>query len=143
MGNAFYGIVLPLYSRDYWVILSQALKAGLSGDGSVLLQLSDLYTSRCADGYTDNSSEAIYAISCLDDPYAIAPDEVAVVGHDDIPMAAWLGPPLSTLRIAKRDLGVGAVRLLLERLGGAVGAGPVVLTPELVVGGSTGPLPDQ
>lgn len=77
VGNAFYGIVLPLYSRDYWVILSQALKAGFAGDGSVLLQLSDLYTSRGADGYTDNSSEAIYAISCLDDPYAIAPDEVA------------------------------------------------------------------
>ncbi|CAI9400784.1 alpha/beta hydrolase [Nocardioides sp. T2.26MG-1] len=78
VGNAFYGIVLPLYSRDYWVILSQALRAGFSGDGSVLLQLSDLYTSRApGGGYKDNSSEAIYAISCLDDPYAISPDEVA------------------------------------------------------------------
>ena len=76
VGNAFYGIVLPLYSRDYWVILSQALRAGFQGDGSVLLRLSDLYTSRGPDGYTDNSSEAIYAISCLDDPYAITADQV-------------------------------------------------------------------
>jgi pimeloyl-ACP methyl ester carboxylesterase len=76
VGNAFYGIVLPLYSRDYWPILSQALRAAFDGDGSVLLQLSDIYNSRGADGYTDNSSEAIYAINCLDDPYAITPAEV-------------------------------------------------------------------
>ena len=77
VGNAFYGIVAPLYNRDYWYILSAALKQGLAGDGSTLLQLSDLYTSRGTDGYTDNSSEAIYAISCLDDPYAIPASRVA------------------------------------------------------------------
>ena len=71
VGNAFYGIVAPLYNRDYWYALSQALKAGFAGDGSTLLQLSDLYTSRGTDGYTDNSAEAIYAINCLDDPYAV------------------------------------------------------------------------
>lgn len=76
VGNAFYGIVLPLYSRDYWTILDQALEAGFDGDGSVLLQLSDLYNSRGPNGYTDNSSEAIYAINCLDDPFAITADEV-------------------------------------------------------------------
>lgn len=76
VGNAFYGIVAPLYNRDYWVILSQALRAGMSGDGSLLLQLSDLYTSRGADGYTDNSTEANYAINCLDDPSSITAEQV-------------------------------------------------------------------
>ena len=76
VGNAFYGIVAPLYNRDYWYILSAALKQGLAGDGSTLLQLSDLYSSRGVDGYTDNSAEAIYAISCLDDPYAITAAQV-------------------------------------------------------------------
>ena len=89
-----------------------------------------------------NDVMAAGALRALFDAGVAVPMDVAVVGHDDIPMAAWLGPPLSTLRVAKRDLGVSAVRLLLERLGGAVGAGPVVLTPELVVRGSTGPLPD-
>jgi pimeloyl-ACP methyl ester carboxylesterase len=77
VGNAFYGLVAPLYNRDYWSILDQALQGGLSGDGSLLLTLSDLYSSRDDDGtYTDNSAEAILAINCLDDPYAIAPDQV-------------------------------------------------------------------
>lgn len=78
VGNAFYGIVAPLYNRNYWYILSAALKQGFAGDGSSLLLLSDAYSSRdSGGGYTDNSAEAIYAISCLDDPYAIDSSQVA------------------------------------------------------------------
>ena len=78
VGNAFYGIVLPLYNRKLWPVLSQALRAGFGGDGSVLLRLSDFYSSRNdRGGYDDNSAEAIYAINCLDDPYAIPASRVA------------------------------------------------------------------
>jgi pimeloyl-ACP methyl ester carboxylesterase len=77
VGNAFYGLVAPLYNRDYWSILDQALTAAFSGDGSLLLKLSDLYESRNDDGtYSDNSGEAILAINCLDDPYSITADQV-------------------------------------------------------------------
>jgi pimeloyl-ACP methyl ester carboxylesterase len=71
VGNAFYGVVTPLYNRDYWYILSGALKQAIDGDGSALLQLADLYSSRGPDGYTDNSAEAIFAINCLDDSSSI------------------------------------------------------------------------
>ncbi len=76
VGNAFYGLVTPLYARENWIYLSQALGQALDGDGSVLLVLSDVYASREGDTYTDNSSEAILAINCLDDPYAISSEEV-------------------------------------------------------------------
>jgi pimeloyl-ACP methyl ester carboxylesterase len=77
VGNAFYGIVTPLYDRAYWTILSGALRAGFDGDGTALLQLSDAYSSRGPDGdYTDNSGEAFVAINCLDDPYALPADRV-------------------------------------------------------------------
>ena len=76
VGNAFYGIVLPLYRRDTWPALTQGLTAALDGDGSLLLRFSDAYSSRGQDGYDDNSSEAFYAISCLDDPWAIPASEV-------------------------------------------------------------------
>lgn len=70
VGNAFYGIVAPLYNDDYWMLLDNALSQALEGSGSGLLQLSDLYSSRNpGGGYSDNSSEAIWAINCLDDPY--------------------------------------------------------------------------
>lgn len=75
-GDAFLGLALPLYSRDYWVILSAALKQALDGDGATLMELSDLYNDRTGDGYRTNSAEAIYAINCLDDPWAITADQV-------------------------------------------------------------------
>jgi pimeloyl-ACP methyl ester carboxylesterase len=75
-GTAFYGIVAPLYSRESWIYLSQALRAAFAGDGSILLTLSDWYTSRTDTGYSDNSMEALAAITCLDDPSGIRPDQV-------------------------------------------------------------------
>lgn len=68
IGNAFYGLVAPLYQREAWSALSLALRSAFVGDGTTLLQFADLYTSREADGYSDNSIEANLTISCLDNP---------------------------------------------------------------------------
>ncbi|WP_323793202.1 alpha/beta hydrolase [Nocardioides sp.] len=77
IGNAFYGIVTPLYSRDNWPFLDQALQEALSGQGDTLLLLADFYSSRnAAGGFDDNSLEAFLAINCLDDPTSIDPAEV-------------------------------------------------------------------
>lgn len=87
-----------------------------------------------------NDVMAAGALRALYDCGVGVPERVAVVGHDDIPLAPWLHPPLSTLHISKRDLGVGAVRLLLERLSGHHRTLPMVLQPSLIVRESTGPL---
>jgi len=76
IGNAFYGLVLPLYSEENWQYLSQGLQQAFEGDGSTLLLLSDIYGSRENGTYADNSLEAIYAINCLDDPTSIEPGQV-------------------------------------------------------------------
>ena len=72
VGNAFYGVITPLYNRDYWFLLSTALASALDGKGSALMSLADAYASRNPDGtYADNSVEANYSINCLDDPTAV------------------------------------------------------------------------
>lgn len=72
VGNAFYGIITPLYNRDYWSLLSLALASALEGKGSALMDLADAYASRNADGsYVDNTIEANYSINCLDDPTSV------------------------------------------------------------------------
>jgi pimeloyl-ACP methyl ester carboxylesterase len=77
IGNAFYGVVTPLYSRDNWPFLDQALQEGLAGNGDTLLLLSDFYSSRNASGgYDDNSLEAFLAINCLDDPTTLEPEDI-------------------------------------------------------------------
>ena len=76
VGNAFYGVVTPLYNRSYWTLLDAALRRALDGDGTDLLRLSDIYSSRGEDGYTDNSSEAIVVINCLDDQASVPVEQV-------------------------------------------------------------------
>lgn len=75
-GLALYGIILPLYLKDYWPLLTVALKQALAGNGDRLLALSDQYSSRGPEEYTDNSIEAIYAVNCLDHNDFIGSDEV-------------------------------------------------------------------
>jgi pimeloyl-ACP methyl ester carboxylesterase len=66
VGNAVLGIWLPLYNKNYWPLLDQALRSAYGGDGSSLLRLADAYVARGPKGYEDNSLEALYAVNCLD-----------------------------------------------------------------------------
>ena len=68
------------------------------------------------------------------------PDDVSVVGFNDMPFIGRLAPPLTSVRIPQREVGTVAADLLLQRL--ADGGGPareILLEPTLVVRGSTGP----
>lgn len=66
------------------------------------------------------------------------PADVSVIGVNDVPLADRLRPPLTTLRVAEYDLGREAARLLLAHIEHPERpAETVVITPELVVRGST------
>lgn len=91
VGNAFYGLITPLYVSDYWFLLTDALEQAFDGDGTALLALADVYASRNPDGsYADNSTEAIYAINCLDDPASETPAEI----EDEVPAFEQVSPTL-------------------------------------------------
>jgi pimeloyl-ACP methyl ester carboxylesterase len=61
------GLIMPLYSQDYWPQLSQAFAEAFDGDGTTFMGLADTYNDRDSSGkYTTNLMEANIAISCLD-----------------------------------------------------------------------------
>jgi pimeloyl-ACP methyl ester carboxylesterase len=61
------GLIMPLYSEDYWPQLSQAFVEAFDGDGSTFIELADTYNDRDSTGkYLTNLMEANIAISCLD-----------------------------------------------------------------------------
>jgi len=68
------------------------------------------------------------------------PEDISIVGYDDIEFSAYTKVPLTTVRIPKRDLGRKAVRLLLEMVGtpAPTKRDAKKLPVELVVRGSTG-----
>lgn len=67
------------------------------------------------------------------------PGELSVVGFDDVPMAAALRPPLTTVRQPLQEKG----RLAAWRLFEGAERGTDMLPTELVVRGSTGPAPKR
>lgn len=70
------------------------------------------------------------------------PDDVSVVGHNDMPFMAQVYPPLTTVAIPQYEVGVEAARLLLTlRDGQHPRGGRRVLPTSLVVRGSTAPPP--
>ncbi len=71
------------------------------------------------------------------------PEDVAVVGFDDIPFARMFTPPLTTLHVPKYDLGVNAMRILFDRMAGRNIQAEVVLRPTLIVRGSTIRIPSS
>ncbi|GAA2906899.1 LacI family DNA-binding transcriptional regulator [Streptosporangium fragile] len=69
------------------------------------------------------------------------PQDVSVVGFDDVPEAPYLWPPLSTVRQNFTEIGRLAFQLLLERIDGRAGVPHRMIEPELVVRESTGAPP--
>ena len=89
-----------------------------------------------------NDLMALGCFDALNERGLSCPDDVSVVGFNDMPFAARFSPPLTTVRVPQYEMGVAAAELLLERIGDA-GAPPKerLLAPSLVVRGSTGPAP--
>lgn len=68
------------------------------------------------------------------------PDDVSVIGYNDIQFADKFDPPLTTIRIPHYQIGVKAAQLLLEALADSEAPPLTVrMTPTLVVRGSTAP----
>ncbi len=65
------------------------------------------------------------------------PDDLSVVGFDDLPMAAWTNPPLTTVHQPIVEKGRLAARLLIERMRGRRVESPPPLARSLVVRSST------
>ncbi len=68
------------------------------------------------------------------------PEDVSVVGFNDMLFANDFQPPLTTVRSPHFEMGVEAARLLLNEIDGTLPAGARVMLPvSLIVRGSTGP----
>ncbi len=87
-----------------------------------------------------NDIAAIGAIRGFRDHNLRVPEDVSVVGFDDIQGAAFHNPSLTTIRQPLRSMGITAARILLERLRGQKDYPEhVAIVPELIIRESTMP----
>lgn len=93
--------------------------------------------------FAANDRMAIGAMRAIHDAGRRVPDDISVMGVDDVEVAAYQIPALTTIRQSFADLGRRAVQLLLAILeGGTRDPAPVVMQPVLVARASTGPPPE-
>ena len=68
------------------------------------------------------------------------PDELSVVGFDDLPFVRWFGPPLTTVRQPLLEMGAAAAEMIRElSLGRSLGHDRIELPTTLVIRDSTAP----
>jgi LacI family transcriptional regulator len=83
----------------------------------------DLLALGCYDTFIERN------ISC--------PRDISVTGYNDAPFMDMVSPPLTTVRIKQREMGMEAARLLLARINGQDVPADILLRPELVQRSST------
>lgn len=91
--------------------------------------------------FAANDSSAIGVLQVAGELGLRVPQDLSVVGFDDVPQAANATPPLTTVAQPLHDLGAEALRMLLELLGGRDVPAHVQLPASLVVRASTAPPP--
>lgn len=113
--------------------VAETLPVPLTPDRAYAMTADQLERHPPPDGIVAESDVvAMSAIRALVERRLRVPEDVAVVGYDDVPLAAHTTPPLTTIR---QDIQRGAallVELLFRKLAGE-DVGSIVLPPTLVV----------
>jgi LacI family transcriptional regulator len=81
-----------------------------------------------------NDLVAVGALQACHNLKRAVPDEIAIIGFDDIPLASLVTPSLSTMRIPKQEIGDTAMRTLITIMEEEPQTSPsIIFTPELII----------
>ena len=86
-----------------------------------------------------NDVSAIGAIRALHDGGLSVPNDVSVIGFDDVTVASYFVPSLTTIRQPLKEMGATAATLLLQKIRGEHTRSLVKIEPELIVRESSSP----
>ncbi|GFH89937.1 MAG: LacI family transcriptional regulator [Lachnospiraceae bacterium] len=104
---------LPV-KKEYMVTLSTTMNGAYRDMLKYLQGFPKLPTAY----FADNDMIALGAMKALQEMNYRIPEDVSVVGFDDLPFSEISNPPLTTLRVPKQEMGRIAVKKLVEVLNG-------------------------
>ncbi len=91
--------------------------------------------------FAGNDVLALAALDAARERGLSIPDDVSIVGFDDIPAASMVTPQLTTIRQPLTEIGARATRLLIDIIEGRPSEPAVhLLEPKLIVRGTTAPI---
>ena len=100
-----------------------------------------LSESRPTAVFAANDQMALGLLRALHESGIRVPEDVSVVGFDDLPESGFFTPPLTTVRQDFRELGQRTMALILRVLAGELDASEPLVEPMLIVRSSTAPPP--
>ena len=80
---------------------------------------------------------AVGALKAMRSQRIEVPGDISLVGFDDLPLASYIDPPLTTVRQPKLEMGRLAMEVLLKLMSGADAEQNIVVKGELIVREST------
>jgi LacI family transcriptional regulator len=88
--------------------------------------------------FASSDTMAIGALEAIRNRGLRVPQHIAVIGYDDLPLAAHATPPLTSVHQPVDEMSAHAVRLVIEQIRGEGTSRSVQLVPRLVVRESSG-----
>ncbi|WP_245331898.1 LacI family DNA-binding transcriptional regulator [Bradyrhizobium sp. NAS80.1] len=89
-----------------------------------------------------NDLLALGVLDALKERGLRCPDDISLVGHNDMPLMDVVSPPMTTIRIEHREMGRIAARMLVDTIkSGSTEVRHVVLPPKLIARSSAQRLP--
>jgi DNA-binding LacI/PurR family transcriptional regulator len=151
------GPTIALAGLERLLGCQQALiQAGLTPDPGLVCQsgwnIDEAYEAACALLAVRRDFTAIAAgsdfmamgiLRALTEHGLRVPEDVSLVGFDDIDACQHTTPPLTTIRQDRVAMGRGAVQRLIAMIEGTQEAAPLIIPTQLVVRKSTGPAPKE
>ena len=83
--------------------------------------------------FAANDINAIYGYRAIQDKNLRIPEDISMIGFDDIELAKMSSPPLTTVRVYKEEMGSIAVRILLQIIGNEIDRPVTTLVPTRLV----------
>ncbi len=90
---------------------------------------------------SSNDIMAYGVIKALNEFNISVPDDISIIGFDNLPLSSIMNPPLTTIKVSKHEIGKTAIRLIHNRIHGDTNAPPVkvLIGGELIIRDSVKP----
>ena len=124
--------------KGYYKDHSKVHIGNFSIESGYELMKSAIETNNLAKAYLIASDAmAIGALNALYESGLKVPDDVSMIGFNDIVQSAYTIPPLTTIKVYQEHMGQTALELLLDRISGRQIARKVIIPTKLIIRKST------
>lgn len=126
------------FFKSYYKDHSKVHIGNFSIESGYELMKSAIETNNLAKAYLIASDAmAIGALNALYESGLKVPDDVSMIGFNDIVQSAYTIPPLTTIKVYQEHMGQTALELLLDRISGRQIARKVIIPTKLIIRKST------